>query len=49
MIRYVHDSLIRRDRSRLLECSDLCQLGDGRSHEACDRICSCTEPTGIDY
>ena len=31
-----------------LECPDLCQLGDGRSHEACDRIRSCTEPSRID-
>jgi hypothetical protein len=28
-----------------LECPDLCQLCDGRSHEACDRIRSCTEPS----
>jgi hypothetical protein len=32
-----------------LECPDFCQLCDGRSHEACDRIRSCTEPSRIDY
>jgi hypothetical protein len=31
-----------------LECPDLCQLCDGRSREACDRIRSCTEPSRID-